>query len=320
VKLGTIATAIEGRLVGASDVDVMGVLPIDHAKAGYLTFVLRAGSLKDVASCTATAFVTYEEIPDLPNQIVVSNSKKALSQVIDLFHPTSTPDWHVSNATDISSSAQLGAPIHIGSFSSVGADSKIGDHTIIHSRVSIGRDCHIGSHVTIYPGVTLYDRVHIGDNVVIHAGASIGIDGFGYYSEDKTWQKVSHVGHTIIEDDVEIGGGTCIDRGCLGDTVIKKGTKIDNHVHIAHNVSIGAHCVITPGTCVGGSASVGNHVMMGAQVGIRDGISIGDHVVIMTQTGVTKSIPDRSVISGFPAQDHRTQQKYEAKLRKLTKQ
>ncbi|RZD16941.1 MAG: UDP-3-O-(3-hydroxymyristoyl)glucosamine N-acyltransferase [Candidatus Acididesulfobacter guangdongensis] len=179
--------------------------------------------------------------------------------------------------------------------------SRIGENCKILPGVFIGQNVIIGDNVTIYPNVTVYSKSIIGNNCIIHAGSVIGSDGFGYAKDGKEYVKIIHLGNTILEDDVEIGASTSIDRGAIGSTIIKKGTKIDNLVQIAHNVSIGENCALASQTGIAGSAVIGNNVIMGGQVGVAGHLTVGDNVIIAAQSGISHDIKDNEVVAGSPA-------------------
>ena len=200
----------------------------------------------------------------------------------------------------VDSSAKIGKDISIGPFSYIGAEVRIGDHTIIH------------------PNVTVYNNVEIGQNCIIHSGARIGVDGFGFVPTDKGFEKIPQIGGVIIEDNVEIYSNVCVARGTLGNTVIGSGTKIDTISHVAHNCSIGRNCAITSLVGFAGSVKVGNNVSVGGQAGFAGHISVGENTVIMARAGVTKDIPANSIVSGFPAQDHKKELETQAAIRRLT--
>jgi UDP-3-O-[3-hydroxymyristoyl] glucosamine N-acyltransferase len=179
--------------------------------------------------------------------------------------------------------------------------SRVGENCKIMPGVFIGQNVIIGDNVTIYPNVTVYSKSIIGNNCIIHAGSVIGSDGFGYAKDGKEYIKIMHLGNTILEDSVEIGALTSIDRGVIGSTIIKKGTKIDNLVQIAHNVSIGENCALASQTGIAGSAVIGNNVIMGGQVGVAGHLNVGAHAIIAAQSGISHDIKDNEIVAGSPA-------------------
>ena len=306
--LADIAKHISGELIGNESTPIKGINDIASATDKQLTFVLEKKYISTARQSKASAFITFQHIDGLSNQIVVSSPKKALSQTILLFKDKILSSLKNTDNT-VASSAQIAQNV------SMGENCSIGNNTIISNFVSIGNHCVIGNNTIINPNVTIYDNTVIGDNVIIHSGTVIGTDGFGYFLDDKVWNKVPHVGYVKIENDVEIGANTCIDRGCIGLTHIMKGCKLDNLVHIAHNTIIEPHVAIAAQVGVTGSTRIGARVMIGGQAGI-DSAYIGANAIITAKAGVTKNIKDNEMVSGFPAWTHQKELKKEAYLRK----
>ena len=200
-------------------------------------------------------------------------------------------------------SAKIGKKVYVGDFAYVGRNARIGDYTKIYEQVYVGDDVKIGSNCIIYPGVRIYPGMVIGNNVIIHSNAVIGADGFGFAPlDDGTWKKIEHTGNVIIEDDVEIGANTCVDKSQMGSTVVGKGTKIDDLCMIAHNVEVGPDTVMASLTGVAGSAKIGRHCIIGGQVGIAGHITIADNTTIGAQSGVMGKIKEEGqVLMGSPA-------------------
>ncbi|MCP4050323.1 MAG: UDP-3-O-(3-hydroxymyristoyl)glucosamine N-acyltransferase [bacterium] len=317
--LGEIADLIDGSLIGDPEVRISDISSILDECSGKLTFILEKKYIKYVSESKAVAFVTFKELSSVENQIIVKNPRKALAQVIAAVKKdsiSSESDNKLSNKAEIHDTAIIDPLVSIKSFCTIGEKTVVKKGTRIMSNVSIGSNCVIGSDCFIHPHVTIYNDVKIGNNVILHAGCVIGSDGFGYYPENNKWNKIPHTGKVIIEDDVEIGANTCLDRGCLGNTEVGKGTKIDNLTHVAHNTVIGQDCIITGLVAFMGGAKLGNNIQIGGQAGIAD-IEIGNNVVIAAKSGVTKNIPDNKMISGFPAREHVKELKKESVLRKI---
>jgi UDP-3-O-[3-hydroxymyristoyl] glucosamine N-acyltransferase len=200
-------------------------------------------------------------------------------------------------------SSKIGKKVYIGDFAYVGKRSQIGDYTKIYEHVYIGDDVKIGSHCIIYPGVRIYPGMVIGNNVIIHANAVIGSDGFGFAPlEDGTWKKIEHTGNVVIEDDVEIGASTCVDKSQMGSTIIRRGVKLDNLCQIAHNVEVGPDTVMAAQVAVAGSAKIGRHCIIGGQTGIAGHITIADNTSIAGQSGIMSSVKQEGQnLMGSPA-------------------
>ncbi|MBT3261291.1 UDP-3-O-(3-hydroxymyristoyl)glucosamine N-acyltransferase [bacterium] len=320
MNLRKIATQLAGTLIGNPDLEIISLASLDQAQANDLSFVLESKYIKESQASSAAAFITFKPINNLKNQIIVKNPRKALALAINLLSPAKPVEtFNISSKTEIHKSAQLADQVQISAFTSIGEKTIIGTKTRIGSNVNIGQHVQIGQNCLIYPGVTIYDHTQIGDNVIIHAGSNIGVDGFGYYQENKKFLKIQHIGRVIIENNVEIGANTCIDRGCLGNTVVQQGTKIDNLNHLAHNTIIGKNCALAGLIGFAGSVTLGDNVLIGGQAGFNGHITIGDNVVVMAKTGVTKNLPSNTIVSGFPAQNHRLEMRKKAVLKKLVK-
>lgn len=218
-------------------------------------------------------------------------------------------------------SSRIGKKVYIGDFAYVGRHAQVGDYSKIYEHVYVGDDVKIGSHCIIYPGVRIYPGTVIGNNVIIHSNAVIGADGFGFAPlEDGTWKKIEHTGNVIIEDDVEIGANTCVDKSQMGSTVIRSGVKIDNLCQIAHNVEVGKNTVMAAQTGIAGSTKIGEHCIIAGQVGIAGHISIADNTTIGAQSGVLGSIKEEGKVwMGYPAIPHREYLRSYAVFRKAGK-
>lgn len=311
MRLHEIASAIHGELIGDPNCDILGLCVLHAPISGYLTFVLDPKQIEKAAALNVAAFVSIAPIPK-KNCIVVKHGRKALAQTIALFMPKIPPlsDQPIDPSAKIDRSCQIGTCVTIGANAVIGAD------TIVMPQVCIGAHVKIGARCRIYPGAVLYDYTQLGNDVIVHAGAVIGSDGFGYYQEQGKQIKIPHIGRVVIEDGVEIHANTSIARGCLGETRIGCGTKIDNLCHIAHNTIIGEDCAITAQFGCLGSACVGNRVYIGGQSGIAD-VKIDDDVIVAGRSGVTKDVAPKQMISGFPAWPHQHELIKESLLRKM---
>jgi UDP-3-O-[3-hydroxymyristoyl] glucosamine N-acyltransferase len=222
---------------------------------------------------------------------------------------------HASAVVSIKS--QIGKDVHVGPFVVVENGVVVGDGSVIMANCYIGKDTRIGKNAMLYPGVTLRERVTIGNNAIIHSGAVIGSDGFGFIPQGNSNFKIPQIGSVEIGDDVEIGANVTIDRATTGATKIGKGTKLDNQVHIAHNIQIGENCLIAGQTGFAGSSKIGNNVMMAGQVGVNGHITIGNGVIVGGKAVVINDVPDNATISGYPARIHKENLKLQALVGKL---
>jgi UDP-3-O-[3-hydroxymyristoyl] glucosamine N-acyltransferase len=313
--LGQLAQNIDGTLIGDSDCKIDGIAALQDDCKNKLSFVLEKKYIAEAANSAALAFITFQKIDTIKNQIVVKNPRKALAQVINLIYKPNLKSF-TAQAVNRKNFFTPTNTIIVDSSASIGENTTIEEHSEIMANVSIGANCKIGKNCIVYPGVIIYDNTEIGDNVILQAGAKVGVDGFGYYFDNNKFHKIPHIGKVVIGNDVEIGANTCIDRGCLGATSIGNGTKIDNLTHIAHNTKIGEHTAITGLVAFMGGASVGNNVHIGGQAGIAN-VNVGNNVVIAAKSGVTKDIKDNSFVSGFPAWDHQKELRKESFIRRL---
>jgi UDP-3-O-[3-hydroxymyristoyl] glucosamine N-acyltransferase len=249
---------------------------------------------------------------------VVANPDFAFARVVATYGPKAVPPPPGIHPTAIiGDRVRLGANLAIGAYVVIADNASIGDNTIIYPHVYIGHETQIGADCMIYPQVSVRERCLIGNRVILHSGVVIGSDGFGYASLEGVHHKIPQVGIVVIEDDVEIGANTCLDRARFGRTRIGKGTKIDNLVQIAHNVETGHHCIIVAQVGVAGSTKLGNYVILSGQAGISGHLTIGDHAIVTGKAGVSKNIPPRAVVRGSPAQEIKACQAQEVAVRRL---
>lgn len=314
-----IARLVNGAVVGDGEIRVTGVNGIREAQAGDLTFLGHARYLPYLETTRASAILVPQGCTNHGRVLIqVENPYAAFAQVLEDYE-----NEIVCRPTGIHPTAVLGHNVRLGrnvaldAHVCIASDCEIGDDVILYAGVYVGAGCRIGPGTIVYPNTVIRDRSQIGARCLIHCNVSIGSDGFGFVLLDGVQRKIPQVGVVIIEDDVEIGANSAIDRGTLGATFIGQGTKIDNLVQIGHNVRIGRHCVVSGCTGVAGSAVIGDYVTVGGNTGINGHIEIGDHAVIAGQSGVTKSVKARSVVSGFPATDHNVSRRYLAAKHRL---
>jgi UDP-3-O-[3-hydroxymyristoyl] glucosamine N-acyltransferase len=304
MKVEEIAKLVNGHVVGDRDRVVKGVAGLESAGAEDITFAEGERAVKSAARSNAGCIlVPTGALVAGKTTIAVSHPKLALIRTAEALLPERRQESGVHPTAIVEPAANLSEDVTVGPHAVIENGVTVGARTSVGTRVHLGRDVQIGADSVLYPGATIYSGVHIGSRVVIHAGAVIGADGFGYVFAEGRHQKFPQLGQVLIEDDVEIGANTTIDRGSLGNTIIGQGTKIDNLVQIAHNVRIGRHCVIAAQTGISGSVEIGNHVMIGGQVGIGDKVRIEDQVIIGAQAGVPsgKILRRGSAVWGTPA-------------------
>ncbi len=302
MKLSEIAKRFNGQLVNTDgNIEIKGLKSVSSAKEGDLTFVADKKHLKEVEKTSASAVLTFEKLDIQIPQVVVKKPQVVFYKLIEIMFPEEEKTGISENAK-ISKGAKIGKDVYIGDFTVIEEDVEIKDGVKIYPHCYIGKNTTIGENSIIYPNVVIYRDTDIGKNVIIHSGSVIASDGFGYYQEDGKHKKIKHIGRVIIQDDVEIGANTTIDRAMVDETIIKKGTKIDNLVMVAHNCQIGENTILVSQVGIAGSSKVGNNVILAGQVGVADHITIGDNVIVTAKSGVAKDLePNKVYGSGFQA-------------------
>jgi len=319
INLQEIANMVGGEAKGDKDVELYGVATIDRVKEGEITFAVSLSTFKAAVESKATAlFVSKEYFPCNKNLIIVNNPRLAFAKVLRLFYPSFIkPPAGVHSTAIIGQGVNLGEGITIHPWVVVEENVKIGKNVVIYPFVYIGKNCIIGDETVIYPNVTIREDVVIGARCIVHSGVVLGSDGFGFEWDGEKHYKIIQVGKVVIEDDVEIGAGVTIDRATMGETRVGRGTKIDNLVHLGHNVTVGENCIIVAQVGLAGSVKIGNQVLIGGQVGIAQGIKVGDKARIAAKSGVISDIDGGAVILGYPAMEHYQFLKINSLLRKL---
>lgn len=303
-SLFEIAALVEGVIIGDHNLRISALSPIDNIVANALVFAEGSDNLRHAEASGAAAILVGSNVRSETKPVIqVSNPFISFIKLLTHFYPERKPVVGIHPTAVIAPDVILGKDISIAPYVVIEPGTVIGDNCIIKSHVYIGHDVTIGSHTTLNPHVTIYDNSNIGAHVCIHASTVIGSDGFGYTQVEGQHIKVPHVGHVIIEDHVEIGANTVIDRATLGTTVIGEGTKIDNLVQIAHSVKLGKHNILCAFTGIAGSTVSGNHVIFAANVGVSDHVRIDDGVILGARTGVPprKHLKQGNIYWGNPA-------------------
>lgn len=305
MKLEKICELIKGDLKGDPSIDIKGVSGIKEAKQGDITFLSDKRYIKEIRDCKASAIILNKDLDITIPSIIVENPYFAFAELLEIFYPKKPLPKGIDEKAVIKKNVKMGKDIAIFPHVYVGNNVILGDRVILYAGVFVGDDCRIGDDTVVYPNVSIYENVRIGKNVIIHSGAVIGSDGFGFVKlENGTYHKIPQVGTVCIEDDVEIGANVCIDRANLGETIVKRGTKLDNLIHLAHSVSVGRNTIIASQTGISGSCKIGDQVVLAGQVGVVDHVRIGDHSTVIAQSGITHDIPPKSIQSGSPSMDH----------------
>jgi UDP-3-O-[3-hydroxymyristoyl] glucosamine N-acyltransferase len=317
-----IAELTGGQLQGDASTSISSVASLDRARAGQLSFCASSKYAPLLADTQASVVLVSPEIADAktraPARVVVERPHDSIIALLPrLYRPAErVPSVHPTAV--IGRNARVGAGAVIGPHVYIGDGAVLGDRVTLDAHCSVGAGVRIGDDVRVFHGASLYAGTQLGNRVWIHAGARIGSDGFGYVYKNGRHEKIPHVGRCIIEDDVEIGANTTIDRGSIDDTVVGAGTKIDNLVHIAHNVRIGRLCLIAAQTGISGSVRVEDGVAMGGQVGVSGHHTVGKGAKLAAQAGVFGDIPAGETWSGYPARPHRESLRAHAALFKLS--
>lgn len=323
-RVDELAQQLGGELIGDSHIVIRGFASLKDAGPDDLSFYSGTAFTgttyaEELARTRAGALIIGKHHADLDvPQIIVSDPQLAANELVGQFFPLTAPEKGTHSLASVADSAKIGDDVSIMPFAYVGDNTHIGSHSTIHPGATIEANVRMGENCLIWPNAVIREGSIIGSNVIIHPGAVIGADGFGYARRDGKFIKLHHVGIVVVEDDVEIGANTTIDRGTLGRTLIRRGVKLDNLVHIAHNVEVGEDTVMAAQCGVSGSTVIGKRVLMGGQTGLVDHLKIGDEAVFIAQSGVIGDIPSRSMVSGYPARPHREVLRAQAELRNLS--
>ncbi len=317
-----IAEILNGTIDGNPEVSVNNLSKIEEGKPGTISFLANPKYEPHLYSTKASVVIVNKDFTpekDFSATLIrVEDAYQAFAKLLDAYNQIKINKSGISDKAHISGSARLGKNVYVGEFAVIGDNVKIGDNTKVYPQTWIGDNTTIGENTTIFAGVKIYSDNLIGNNCTIHAGVVIGSDGFGFAPQGDNYMKVAQIGNVIIEDNVEIGSNTTIDRATLGSTIIHKGVKIDNLVQIAHNVEIGENTVIAAQTGVSGSTKLGKNMMIGGQVGIVGHLNIGDEVKIAAQSGISKSFRKGSIVQGSPAFEYVKYNKSYAVFRNLS--
>lgn len=301
-----IAGILEGTVEGNPEVQVSKLAKIEEGTTGSLTFLANPKYTPYIYTTKASIAIVNTDF-ELENEIDttlirVEDAYKSFSKLLEYYNQVKLNKSGIEQPSYVSESATYGEGLYLGAFSYLGDNVKIGNNVKIYPNVYVGDNVTIGDNCVLFSGAKVYSECVIGDSVYIHSGAIVGADGFGFTPNEKgEYSKVPQTGNVIIEDYVDIGAGTTIDRATLGSTIIREGVKLDNQIQIAHNVEIGAHTAIAAQTGIAGSTKIGKHCLIGGQVGIVGHITIGDRVRIQAQSGIGRNIKDDEVLQGSPA-------------------
>ena len=319
MKLRELAERLACRLEGDGDIEIRGIGGLEQAGEGDVTFLANPKYTQALLRTRASAAIVGDAVAEAPCALLrAEHPYLAFANALSVFARVSSPPPGIHVQSAVSPDAVLGRDVSIGPFSSVGRGARIGDRTVIHPNVCIGEGAIIGDDCVVHSHVAVRERVVIGNRVILQNGAVIGSDGYGFVRRpDGTHQKIPQTSSVIIEDDVEIGANTTVDRPAVGETRIKSGAKIDNLVQIAHGVTIGRNTLLAGQVGIAGSTNVGDNVTLAGQVGVAGHVTIGNGVTAVGQSGITNSLPDGAFVSGYPAIDNREWLKASIIFRKL---
>jgi UDP-3-O-[3-hydroxymyristoyl] glucosamine N-acyltransferase len=304
-----IADFLKGKVEGNEDVTVNTISKIEEAQPESLTFLANPAYTPWIYKTKASIVLVNNDFnpeKDINATLIkVENAYNALAELLNLYQQSLPQKVGVSSMASVSDNAKLGKDVYIADFVFIDENASLSDNVKIYPHCFIGQNVSIGENTIIYPGVKVYDNCVIGNDCTIHSGAVIGADGFGFAPQsDSNYKKIAQIGNVILEDHVEIGANTTIDRATMGSTIVKKGVKLDNLIQVAHNVVIGENTVIAAQTGIAGSSKVGKNCMIGGQVGISGHINVGDDVKIAAQSGLSSGVRNGKIVMGAPAYDH----------------
>ena len=301
-----IAVILEGEVEGNPEIEVSKLSKIEEGEPESLSFLANPKYTQFIYTTKASIVIVnkiFKAEKEINSTLIrVEDAYKSFSKLLEYYNQVKMNKTGIESPVFISKSAIYGENIYIGAFAYLGENIKIGNNTKIYPNVYIGDNVTIGDNVILFSGAKIYSDTIIGDNCVIHSSAILGADGFGFAPNEKgEFIKVPQTGNVIIEDNVDVGAATSIDRATLGSTIIRKGVKLDNHIQIAHNVEIGQNTVIAAQTGIAGSTKIGKNCMIGGQVGIVGHITIGNNVKIQAQSGIGRNVKDNEILQGSPA-------------------
>lgn len=300
-----IAGILEGEVIGNANAEVSTLSKIEEGVEGSLTFLSNPKYQNYIYSTKASITIVNKSfVADAPVEttlIKVDDAYASFTKLLEFYNEVKQNKTGVEQPSFIADNAKLGSNIYLGAFSYIGQNVVLGDNVKIYPNCFVGDNVVIGDNCVVFAGAKIYSETNIGNNCTIHSGAIIGADGFGFApNPDGTYTKIPQIGNVVIEDNVDIGSCTTIDRATMGSTIIRKGVKLDNQIQIAHNVEIGENTVIAAQTGVAGSTKIGKNGMIGGQVGISGHLTIGNNVRIQAQSGVGRNIKDNEVLQGSP--------------------
>ncbi len=321
LTLQEVAEIVGGRLVGPGAVKIRSVAPVEEAGSEELGLLATKRYARFVPESAAGALLVSAELEATVDEgipmVVVDDAHRALAALLRHLHPEKRPEARIHPTAVLGRGVRLGNDVGLGPYSVVEDGAEIGDGCRIGAHVVVGRDARLGRGCVLHPHVVLYARTVLGDDVIVHSGARLGVDGFGYTFEDGAHRKVPQVGRCVVEDGVEIGANTTLDRGSIGDTVIGRGTKLDNLIQLGHNVRVGALSLMASMVGVAGSTRIGSGVLLGGQAGVIGHLEVGDGAQIAAAARVMRDVPAGETVAGDPARPNREYLRTRAMVERL---
>ena len=312
-----LAQFLGGTVIGDENREISDVKGLAEAGSDDISFAVEPYT-EYLPQVHAGAVITEKEYPAGNNTLVlVENPRLAFSKLLELFHPRQSVEQGIHSTAVVDKSAKIGENTAVMAYAVIGKNVNIGAGSVIYPYVFIGDNVTIGANAAIYPGAVIMENTVMGDNAVIRAHAVIGGEGFGFATKDGKHTRIPQIGNVTIGDDVEIGACTTIDNGTLGSTKVGRGTKIDNLVHLGHNVEIGEDCFVIAQTGIAGSTKVGNHVTFAGQTGCTGHITIGDNVTFAGKSGIVGNVASNTINAGFPARPHIEWSRTQVYIKKL---
>ena len=316
-----IAEFIQGTIVGDENATVHTFAKIEEGMPGAISFLSNpkyTHYIYDTQSSIVLVNRDFEPEKEIKATLIkVDNAYESLAKLLNLYEMSKPKKTGIDPLAYIAPTAKIGENVYIAPFACVGDNAEIGDNTSLHPHATVGSGAKIGNNCILYPHATVYHDCRVGNNCTLHAGSVIGADGFGFAPSPEGYEKIPQIGITILEDNVEIGANTCIDRATMGATVIRKGVKLDNLIQIAHNVEVGSHTVMASQVGVAGSTKIGEWCMFGGQVGVAGHITVGNRVNMGAQSGVNGSVKDGKQLIGTPPIEFKNYFKSSAVFKKL---
>ena len=316
-----IAEFIQGTIVGDENATVHTFAKIEEGMPGAISFLSNPKYTHYIYDTQSSIVLVNKDVePEkeiTATLIKVDNAYESLAKLLNLYEMSKPKKTGIDPLAYIAPTAKIGENVYIAPFACVGDNAEIGDNTSLHPHATVGSGAKIGNNCILYPHATVYHDCRVGNNCTLHAGSVVGADGFGFAPSPEGYEKIPQIGITILEDNVEIGANTCIDRATMGATVIRKGVKLDNLIQIAHNVEVGSHTVMASQVGVAGSTKIGEWCMFGGQVGVAGHITVGNRVNMGAQSGVNGSVKDGKQLIGTPPIEFKNYFKSSAVFKKL---